>query len=98
MDSQANPQRFNNILEAIEDGLEEQKRLTALSGILHALQREKLLRGDALVMSPMMNHYVTHGMISKVSLQDIFEVYRKNNLDTELLERVCKIFNQPIPN
>lgn len=98
MDSQANPQRFNNIWEAIEDDLEEQKRLTALSGILHALQHEKLLRGDALVMSPMMNHYVTHGMISKVSLQDIFEVYRTNQLDTEPLERVCKIFNQPIPN
>lgn len=98
MDTQANHQRFNNIWEAIEEDLEERKRLTALSGILHALQHEKLLRGDALVMSPMMNHYVAHGMISKVTMKDIFEVYRTNQLDTEPIERVCKIFNQPIPN
>lgn len=28
MDTQANPQRFNNIWEALEDDEEEQKRLT----------------------------------------------------------------------
>lgn len=98
MDTQANPQRFNNIWEALEDDQQEQSRLMALSGAFHTLQREKLQRGDSLVMSASMNHYLNYGIISKVTMKDVFEVYRTNQLDTEPLERVCKIFNQPIPN
>lgn len=98
MDAQANPQRFKNIWEALEDDAEEQKRLTALSSAFHALQQEKLQHGNQLVLSPDINTYVTYGIISKVTMKDIFEVFRTNQLNTEPLENICKIFNQPIPN
>lgn len=97
MEMQETPQRFNNIWEALEDDEQEQKRLTALSGAFHALQREKLLRGDQLVLSAELNHYINYGIISKVTMEEIFEVYRVNQLDTEPLVRICNIFKQPIP-
>lgn len=91
------PRIYQNIWEALEGDEQEQKRLTALSGALHALQCEKLLRGDQLVLSAEMNHYISYGIISKVTMEDIFEVFRTNQLNAEPLESICKIFNQPIP-
>ena len=92
------PRAYQNIWEALEDDEEEQKRLMALSGAFHALQHEKLLRGDQLVLSAEMNHYISYGIISKATMEDIFEVFRTNQLNTEPLESICKIFNQPIPS
>lgn len=97
MEMQETAQCFNSIWEALEDDEQEQKRLTALSGAFHALQHEKLLRGDQLVLSAEMNHYINYGIISKATMEDIFEVFRTNQLNTEPLESICKIFNQPIP-
>jgi ABC-type ATPase with predicted acetyltransferase domain len=97
LDQPEESRAYTNIWEALEDDEQEQKRLTALSGALHTLQREKIERGDALVMTPEMTFVVSRGMISKITMADIFGIYRHNKMDTAPLEQVCNIFNQPIP-
>ena len=50
-------------------------------------------------LKSLIEEYVTYlDGYSEATMEDIFEVFRTNQLNTEPLESICKIFNQPIPN